>query len=422
MVLIRGGLVVSSKGMGSADVLINDELIERIGPHIDVTPDRVVEARGCLVGPGLVDVHTHLRDPGQTWKEDLESGSRSAAAGGFTAIVAMPNTEPSLDTPSRVGDVAGRGRDVGLVEVSVAAALTKGRAGLEPVDLEALHDCGVRIFTDDGDCVQDSGLLRLIMSRLAVLPGAVLAQHAEDTKLTRSGHMHAGATSERLGVEGLRPEAEVEIVARDLELVRQTGVRYHCQHVSTAATVELLGHAKDEGLPVTAEVTPHHMSFEVSDVEGLDPNFKMYPPLRSTEDRLALRSALNDGTIDLVATDHAPHSLSEKAVDFVDAPRGVIGLETAAPVVWDVVRDPLRFFDCMSVRPSLLAGLDTQGHLLEEGGPANIVVFDPDEQWTPDQFLSKSANSPYLGKQMIGRATATVHGGLVVHELEPGRV
>lgn len=422
-VLVRDGFVLSSDGLRIADVLVRDGLIAQIGAGVGVEADRVVDATGCLVGPGLVDIHTHLRDPGQTSSEDLESGSASAAAGGFTAVVAMPNTAPPIDAPELVADILRRGRAIGGVDLAVAGALTRDRAGAEASDLEALYEAGVRIFTDDGDCLEDPEVLQSVMERLAVLPGAVLAQHAEDTARTKGGHMHRGSISAGVGVGGLPVEAEEEIVARDLELARETGVRYHCQHVSSAGTVELIRRAKHQGLPVTAEVAPHHLSFDESHVEGLDANFKMYPPLRRVEDRLALASALVDGTIDVVATDHAPHPSDEKSLGFVEAPRGVIGLETAAAAVWETVGDPERFFECLSTEPARIAGLGSQGLRLAAGGPANIVVFDPEVRWTAGGFASKSENSPYLGMEMTGRPVATIYRGrLVLHHREQNRV
>ena len=415
--VIRGGLVLTVAGLGVSDVLVEAGLVEVIAPDVDVRGVEEIDASGCLVGPGLVDIHVHLRDPGQTWKEDLASGVRAAAAGGFTAIVAMPNTDPPVDSVELVLDISNRASALGEIELAVAASLTRARAGEAASDVESLYEAGVRLFTDDGDCVENAELAEELMRRLSALPGAVFCQHAERTALTRGGHMHEGRISARLGMAGLPSRAESEIVARDLDLVRRTGAAYHCQHVSTAGTVDLIRGAKQEGLPVTAEVTPHHLSFTDSDVEGLDSSFKMYPPLRSAEDRAALRSGLLDGTIDAVATDHAPHTPEEKAGEFTSAPRGVIGLETAAPVVWESVGDPHKFFEVMSTNPARIAGMGDQGSFLGSGAPANIVVFDPKATWVPESFFSKSANSPYLGDQMTGRVVATIANGDLVHDI-----
>lgn len=414
---IRGGLVLTSEGLVAADVLVSDGLIADIVERVDTMDAVEVDARDCLVGPGLVDIHTHLREPGETWKEDLESGIRAAAAGGFTALVAMPNTEPPIDEGTLVSDITRKGRSLGPIEVHVAGCLTRGRRGLEPSDLEGMYRAGARIFTDDGDCVEDSQLAEELMRLISRFPGGVFAQHAEMKSLTTDGHMNEGALSRRLGVGGLPAEAESRIVERDLELVRRVRAPYHCQHVSAAASVDLIREAKVEGLPVTAEVTPHHLTFTEAELRGLDANFKMYPPLRGEEDRVALRAALLDGTIDAVATDHAPHTTAEKQLDFSRAPRGVIGLETGAAATWETVFDPHRFFSVLSSQPARIAGVETQGHLPRVGAPANLVVFDPNATWTPRSFLSKSANSPYLGREMTGRVVATIAAGELVHEL-----
>ncbi len=417
MILIRGGDVFSDSGFEVKDVLIDGERIAAVGA-VDVEGViEVVDASGCLVGPGFVDMHTHLRDPGHTWKEDIASGCAAAAAGGFTAVVAMPNTDPPLDDAKIVKEVVRRGDETGLVEVAVAAAITHGRAGLIPSDVEDLYECGVRIFTDDGDSVADAAVLRSVMMRIAALPGAVVAQHAEDASMTVNGHIHKGSMSTRLCVGGLSAEAEVDVVKRDLDLVRETGALYHCQHVSATGTIELIRHAKAEGLVVTAEVTPHHLSFDETAVADLDTDFKMYPPLRSGDDRRALREALKVGTIDVVATDHAPHAPEEKAVTFEEAPRGVIGLETAAAVVSEVVGDPRRMFEALSLKPALIAGLRDQGRPIAVGEPANIVVFDPRQEWTPETFVSRSSNSPYKGHRLTGRPLVTVHNGRIVYSL-----
>jgi dihydroorotase len=285
-------------------------------------------------------------------------------------------------------------------------------------DIEGLHAAGVRFFTDDGDSVRDGSLVREVMERIARLDGAVLSQHAEDPSMTRGGHMHECGLSRQLGIGGLPVEAETGVVRRDLRLVRETGAAYHCQHVSAAETVAVIRTAKEEGLPVTAEVTPHHLSFEVSSLTSLDPNMKMYPPIRSEADRVSLEEGLRDGTIDVVATDHAPHSVAEKSVAFEDAPRGVIGLETAASATLEAIRDPVRLFQVMSLNPALIGGLSRQGRPIVPGEAANLVVFDPEVEWLCDAFVSKSQNSPYRGRVMRGRAKATIYEGEIVHHLE----
>jgi len=414
VIVIENGRVLTPNGWLETDVAISDGAIVGTGHGFEGAT--VIDAAGCLVGPGFVDLHTHLREPGQTWKEDVASGSRSAAAGGFTAVVAMPNTDPPIDSPKVVDLVASLGAEAGLVDVVPCGALTVGRSGHVASDIEALYRAGVRVFSDDGDSVGDSNLLAEIMTTVAALDGALVAQHAEDASLTGSGHMHEGAVSRRLGVGGLPAEAEADVVMRDLDLVRRTGAHYHCQHVSSKMTVEIIRTAKQEGLPVTAEVTPHHLSFTENDLSSLDTNFKMYPPLRSEGDRRALLEALREGVIDAVATDHAPHQGDEKDVGFSEAPRGVIGLETAAAVVWGALRDSDALFRVLSTSPATVAGLSAHGQTVQPGNRANLVVFAPDETWTVRSFRSKSANSPYLGAEMVGRVKTTVHDGSVTYQ------
>jgi dihydroorotase len=412
VIVVRSGKVLTSSGWRYADVLIEAGSVREIGRGLRA--ETVIEASGCLVGPGFVDMHTHLREPGETWKEDISSASIAAVRGGYTAIVAMPNTVPPADSPKVTGLVVQTSRKVGMVDVIPAGALTVGRAGTTPVDIQAMYDSGVRMFTDDGDSVADNAVLRELMTRARSLDGAVIAQHAEDESMTDGGHMHEGELSRRLGVGGLPVEAETSVIERDLDLIRETGANYHCQHVSSKMAVELIRDAKAEGLPITAEVTPHHLSFDVSAVESLNTNFKMYPPLRTPEDREALVSALSNGTIDVVATDHAPHGETEKAVPFPDAPRGVIGLETAASAAWEALGNETRLFQAMSIAPAHIMGLASHGQPVAPGTRANLVVFDPNARWVADGFASKSANSPYLGAEMKGRVMATIHDGEVV--------
>ena len=413
MIVLRSGEVLTAEGWLRADVAIADGSVVAVGSGLDA--ETTLDVSDCLVGPGFVDMHTHLREPGQTWKEDIASGSAAAAAGGFTAVTAMPNTDPPIDTPKVVEVVSRSKAREKLVEIVPAAALTVARAGAVPTDVRGLYEVGVRLFTDDGDTVSDSVVLEEAMLGIARLPGAMVAQHAEDTALTTGRHMHEGAASRRHGRAGMPPEAEAGIVRRDIDLAARTGASYHCQHVSAKMTVELIRHAKESGIRVTAEVTPHHLTFDDSSLAVLDPNFKMYPPLRSPEDRASLVEALRAGIIDAVATDHAPHLPEEKDVDFDTAPRGVIGLETAASAVWEAVADRDLLFRAMSMNPARILGLVDQGRPLGPGTPANIVVFDPNARWHATSFRSKSSNSPYLGREMRGRVVATICRGELVH-------
>jgi dihydroorotase len=403
-IVLTGGLVATPQGMVAADVRIAGETVTAVGPGLDAAGAEVVDCSGCWVGPGLVDPHVHLREPGQEWKEDVESGSRAAASGGFTAVVAMPNTDPAIDAGHLARFVADRGRRVGLVDVAPAGCVTAGRAGQRLAHLDELWSAGVRLFSDDGDCVADAGLLRRAMEYLSDM-GGVLAQHGEDRGLAGSGQLHEGEVSALLGLGGIPAAAEEVVVARDLAVTRLTRGRYHVQHASTAGTVALVRAAKREGLAVTAEVAPHHLCFDHSAVLSTDPAFKMYPPLRGPDDVAALRAALADGTIDMVGTDHAPHAAHEKDVPFEEAPRGVIGLETAVGAVLGAVAlAPADFFARMSVSPARLAGLDAHGHLLVTGGAATITVIDPGREWAVERFHSRSANSPWRGRLLTGRA------------------
>ncbi len=414
-ILIRGGEVLTPEGLQVLDVLVEGDRVARLGEDLHAPAADVVDATGCWVGPGFVDLHVHLREPGHEWKEDIASGTAAAAAGGFTLVVAMPNTDPPIDSGHLARFVTERARLVGHCEVRPAGCITLGRAGAYLAHLDELWDAGVRIFTDDGDGVADAGLLRHAMEYLAER-GGVVAQHPEDPGLARDGHMHEGSVSARLGMAGLPALAEELMVARDLALVRETGTRYHVQHVSTRGTLRLIAEAKAEGLPVTAEVTPHHLTFDHSRVETMDPDYKMYPPLRTPEDVDALVAAVRDGTIDAVATDHAPHAAHEREVPFEEAPRGVIGLETAfAATLAAVGPDPQLLFERLSIAPARILGAERHGVPVQVGGPANLVVVDPTVVWTPTTFVSRAENSPWRGTELTGRPVATIHEGMLTH-------
>ncbi len=415
MISIAGGRVLTPDGWSELDIAIEGDRIVSVGQGFRA--DRVIDATGCFVGPGFVDLHVHLREPGQTWKEDVASGTLSAAAGGFTSVFAMPNTAPPVDTASAVRELRDRISSSAVVDVQIAGALTIDRAGKDLVDFEQLYAEGVRMFTDDGDSRSSTSLTAAAMKRLARFPDVVLSQHAELHELTFDGHMHEGEVSRALGVGGLPAAAEYEMIQRDLDLVTKTGVRYHCQHVSSDQTLRLIASAKRDGLPVTAEVTPHHLFFSDQELVGLDTNLKMYPPIRAPRDRDGLRTALRSGLIDAVATDHAPHSEAEKALPFEQAPRGVTGLETAAAVVWTLYEDEDLLFDVLSLNPAAIGGLTSHGRKVEAGGKANLVVFDPEQSGVPSVFKSKSRNSPFLGSKLSGGARATIYEGKVVHEV-----
>lgn len=410
--LLRNGLVLGPDSEIMADVRVIDHEVTEVAVDLLAGPGaEEIDCTGCWIGPGLVDLHTHLREPGAEHKEDIHSGSSAAAAGGFTAVVAMPNTEPAIDAGHMARFVSERGRAAGFVDVLPAGALSLGRKGEVLAHLDEMWDAGVRVFTDDGDTVVDAGLLRRAMEYVAQL-GGVVAQHAIDPGLARGGHMHEGALSSRLGMEAIPSLAESVIVARDIALVRMTGVAYHVQHVSAAETVLLIAGAKGEGLPVTAEVTPHHLAFDQTFLESTDPLFKMMPPLRTVGDRDALRDAARTGVIDAIATDHAPHAAHETDVGFEEAPFGVIGLADAAAVANTVLGlSPRSFFERLSTTPARIAQVPDHGRWVTPGAPANLVVFDPDREIESTTTRSRAGNSPYLGRTWRGEVRSSILRG-----------
>lgn len=407
---LQNALVVTTDGVAeNSDVVVADGVIAEIGQGLETRGD-AIDCAGSWIGPGFVDVHTHLREPGQEWKEDIATGSRAAAAGGYTAVVAMPNTDPPTDAGHLARYVADRGAEVGLVEVVPSGCITASRAGAKLAHLDELWSAGVTIFSDDGDSVADAGLLRRAMEYLAER-GGVVAQHCIDAGLAAGGQMHEGDISSLLGMTGVPREAEETVIARDLSLVRLTGVRYHVQHLSTAGGVAMIAAAKEEGLRVTAEATPHHLYFDHSFVGDTNPVYKMMPPLREPSDLDALREGLRSGVIDVVATDHAPHADHEKDHPWEDSPFGVTGLEWAAAVVNTVVKlEPAQFFSVMSKNPAAIAGLTDQGRL-EVGAQANLVVFTPAAIANTTRTLSRSGNSPYLGRELQGAVQHTIFRG-----------
>jgi dihydroorotase len=423
--VIRGGTVVGPEGLTRADVAIGGGTVVGLADAIEPPPGAtVLDAGGCLVGPGLVDLHTHLRQPGREEAETIESGARAAALGGYTAIVAMPNTEPPIDSAGVVREILDFAAG-GAAEVAVAGAITMGRAGQALAPLGELAALGVTLFTDDGAGVQDGALMRRALDYAKGL-GVTLAQHCEDACLAAGGAMHEGAWSSRLGIPGMPAAAEEAMVARDIALVRLTGSRVHFLHLSTAGSVDLVRRAKAEGLPVTAEAAPHHMLLTHAAVAGYDPVFKVNPPLRTDEDVAAVVAGLCDGTIDAVATDHAPHAPEAKDVTFDQAPPGMLGLQTALPIAWEVLSphlSPERVFALMSTQPAAiarltatdprLAGQTAHGGPVEEGGAANLCVFDPAATTVvdPGRLASRSRNTPYAGRTFAGAVRHTVLRG-----------
>jgi len=422
--VVVGGTVVDANGSRRADVGITDGVITAVGEGL--TGDRTLEADGCVVGPGLVDLHAHLREPGKEEAETVETGARAAARGGFTAVVAMPNTTPAIDSAGIVREVQALGRDA-LCAVHPSAALTVGRKGEQLTPMAELAELGVRLFTDDGNGVQDDGLMRRAMEYATGLPqDVVLAQHCEVEDLMAGGHMHEGAWSSRLGIPGIPAAAEEVMVARDLALARLTGARVHFQHMSTAGSVDLIRQAKAAGARATAEVAPHHLTLTDAEVAGFDAVFKVNPPLREQGDVDAVRAGLRDGTLDCVATDHAPHTQEDKEKPFDSAPPGMLGLEYALAIVLTEVGLPIeQALAVLSWRPAAIARLtDEHGGPVAEGRPANLCVIDPTLEWTvdPADTASRSRNNPYAGRKLTGRVCHTVYRGEpVVIDTEPQR-
>jgi len=411
--VVKNGSVLTPDGIEAVDVGITDGKITEIGVGID--GGTVIDAAGAWVGPSFVDIHTHLREPGFEWKETIATGTEAAAAGGYGAVVAMPNTDPVTDNAQIAMYVAQRGAQAGFTDVFPAGAITMGRQGDKMSHIDEMWDAGVRIFTDDGDSVADAAVLRLAMEYIANL-GGVVSQHAVDADLSRHGFMHEGAVSSLLGMAAIPAEAEEIVIARDLALVRLTGVRYHVQHIATRRGVELIAEAKAAGLPVTAEATPHHLMFDDTFVATMDPDYKMMPPLRSTSDRDALREGLVSGVIDVIGTDHAPHAPREQEVPFEHAPNGVIGLEWAASVANKVIGDDqARFFSAMSQIPAEIASIESHGRPLAVDDDANIMVFNPTTEWTATQTRSMSRNAPYLGSTLRGKVSTTILRGSVTY-------
>ena len=413
--VIRGGRVVDATGERMADVLVRDGVVAEVGERVDGA--RVLDAGGCIVAPGLVDLHAHLREPGDEEAETIDSGARAAALGGFTAVVAMPNTEPPLDDAAVVASVLASGRSA-VCDVASSGCITKGRRGEELSPMGELHALGVRIFTDDGACVADAAVMRHALEYAHSLPGAVVAQHAEDPSLAAGGHMHEGAWSSSLGIPGRPAAAETTVVARDVTLAELTGTPVHFLHLSTATAVELVRAAKKRGAPVTAEAAPHHFTLTDAECRGFDPAFKVHPPLRTEADVAAVKAGLADGTIDAIATDHAPHVPEAKERPFEEAPPGMLGLETALALTLGELVEPgvLELRDALarlSWRPAAIAGLDCHGGPIEPGRPANLCVVDPAVRWEvdPGRLASRARNTPYAGRKLTGRVRHTVLRG-----------
>ena len=421
-VVVRGARVLDPTEAIDAmlDVRIDGGTISQLGPALAANGHRVIDGEGLVLAPAFIDPHVHLRTPGREDEETIVSGTAAAAAGGYCAILAMPNTQPVVDSTDVLRGLRARALEEAEVPVGFTAAITVGQEGTQLTEMGELADVGAAAFTDDGRPVASAGLMRRALEYNAIT-GRPLALHCEEPSLTRGGHMHMGSVSAELGLGGWPSLGESLCVARELSLGGDTGQPVHLMHLSARESVDLLRRARAEGVPASGEVTPHHLCLTDEAVRSLDPNLKMNPPLRSEQDRAALIDALRDGTIAAVATDHAPHSREEKDVPFEEAPFGVTGLETAFAALYTSLVEPgilplETLLERMSAGPARVFGLDRPR--IAVGAPANLVLLNPKATWRvrEDRFRSLSANSWLLGKRLRGKVTLTIAAGRVAYE------
>ena len=420
---IKGGRVIDPAN-GQDEV--RDIFIEK-GVVVDKKPSGAVEidATGKVVTPGLIDIHVHFREPGQSHKETIASGARCAAAGGFTTVVCMPNTSPVADSPATIAWIQERAASTAIVNVFCTGAITKGIAGEEMAPIGALANAGVVALTDDGRCVQNHGVMRRAV-QYARQFGLPIMDHCQEASLSSDGVMNEGEWSTRLGLPGWPALAEDLIVARNILLAEETGHPIHCQHISSARSVRLLREARRRGVPITAEVCPHHIALTDGDLKTFDTNFKMNPPLRTQEDIDEIIAGVADGTITILASDHAPHAPYEKEVEFDKAPFGILGLETELPVFLEILLHQRKavtlpkIIEMLTINPARFLNLDRG--TLSIGAPADVTILDPDHAWTYDKNTSPSLsrNTPFHGMKLRGRALSTIVGGKVVWDLENG--
>ncbi len=421
-ILIKGGLIA---GIKESDLRVKDGVIAEISPNISNGADEVIEAKGCVVLPGFVDLHTHLREPGRENSETIATGSLAAARGGYVAVSAMANTLPVADSAAIVEQVASIGKSVGLVDVFPIGAVTKGLEGKELADLGSMAQskAQVSVFSDDGNCVSDPLMMRRALEYVKQFDG-VIAQHAQDPRLTEGAQMNEGVIASTLGLKGWPAVAEESIIARDILLANTVGARLHICHVTTKGGVEIIRWAKAQGMKVTAEVTPHHLLLTEELAESYDPIYKVNPPLRTEDDVQALRAALIDGTIDVIGTDHAPHPVESKECEWQNAAFGMVGLETAFPILFTTLIEPGlmtwdRAIEVMSSAPAAIGRYVSHGRALAVGEPAHITVVDPKGALKVDraQLASKSKNTPFHGMEFHGRVVATVFNGHLTHKV-----
>lgn len=423
--LIQHAMVVdpSQKLNGKMDIRIHDGRIAEIAPTLMAGEgEEVFDATGLTAVPGLVDVHVHFREPGDEEEETIASGCAAAAAGGYTSVACMPNTDPAMDSESHMTFVYLRAQKSGLCRVYPVGAVTKGREGKELAEMGSMVRGGAVAFSDDGTAIPNAGIARRAFEYAHMLDKPIM-EHCEDKSLAGKGVMHEGPVSTRLGLPGIPAEAEEMIVSRDIMLSNLTGARVHLQHLSTAGSVELVRRAKAQGLPVTAEVTPHHLTLTDEDVCGYDPSFKMNPPLRTVKDIDALIAGLKDGTIDMIASDHAPHAQEEKEIEFSFAAFGALGLESTVGVILTHLYHTGKMtleelVPALSTAGARLLGVD--GGTLAVGGPADVTLLDLNRKWTIDvnQFKSKSRNCPFHGQECTGKVAGTILAGRIVYRDE----
>ena len=421
--LIKNGIVVDpmDETVSELDVLVNNGMIVELGKNLTAAEAEVIDAKGCYVCPGLFDMHVHLREPGYEYKEDIESGTRAAAMGGFTAVACMPNTNPVADNAAVINHILEKSARVGLTKVYPIGALTKGSQGKELTEMADLQAAGAVALSDDGQPVTDAGMMQRVMQYAGML-GLTVVSHSEDLSLAAGGHMNEGAVSTMLGLKGIPNAAEEVMVARDILLAESTGCSLHLAHISTAGSVRLIRQAKIRGVKVTAEAAPHHFTLTEEAVQGYNTNAKVNPPLRRQEDVEAVREGLKDGTIDVIATDHAPHAYHEKDVEFQYAANGLIGLETAVGLVFSQLVQS-GFLSVTQAIAKLASNprriLNLPGGKLAKGGVADITIIDPNLSWVvdPAKLQSKSKNTPFVRWKLTGLPVLTmVAGKLVMQE------
>lgn len=421
-ILIKGGRVIDpdTKLDAVTDLYIKDGLIQKVGEIEQGEADRVLDAKGCYVMPGLIDLHVHFRDPGQEEKEDIASGGKAAAKGGFTTVLAMPNTYPVIDTASRVNYVHHKAEEVSPIRVLQAGAITKGQKGKELADLEEMIQAGIPAISEDGKSVMNSHLYLEAML-LAKKHNIPVMAHCEDLMLMENGCMNDDERAQELHLPGISNIVEDIIVARDIFLSQDAGVHLHICHCSTKQSVQMIKTAKENGYPITGEICPHHFTLCSEDIPGDNPNYKMNPPLRRREDKEALLKALKENVIDVISTDHAPHTLKEKEGSMRTAPFGVVGLETCVPlVITELVENgiltPMQMAEKMSYNPAQIIHLDRGS--LREGKAADITIIDPSEEYIIDSrtFVSKGKNTPFNGRKVKGRVKTTICNGEIVYQ------